>query len=148
MANFAYTPFKGRLQTADVDFPEGQDDIRIALVMTNTTIDTEQDASVLSDFTTLDEYDGANYVRKALATQAVNVDLVNNRAEFDADDIVWTALGVGTRQAQAMLLYRHVDGTAANDQAIGYIDTGGFPFNGNGGNVTVAWNAEGILQTT
>lgn len=148
MANFAYTPFKTRQQTAGVNLVEAGDDIRVMLIMTNTTADTDEDASVLSDIGTLDEYDGANYVRKALANQVVNEDAANDRAEFDADDFTWTALGVGTRQAQAMLLYRHVDGTAANDQPIAYIDTGGFPFDGNGGNVVATWNPEGIVQNT
>lgn len=148
MANFAYTPYKERLLAGDVDMDEAANDVRVILCMTNTTADTEQDAANLAAITTLDEYDGANYVRKALANQATNQDDPNNRGEFDADDITWTALGVGTRQAQGMLVYRHVDGTAANDLPIAWIDTGGFPFSGNGGNVAVTWNAEGIIQTT
>lgn len=147
MANFAYTPFKPGILLADFDLAEAADDIRIILVMTNTTADTEQDAQFVGSFTTLDEYDGANYARKALANQVVNTDLVNNRGEFDADNITWTALGVGTRQAQGMIVYKHVGADGVNP-VIGWIDTGGFPFSGNGGDVTVAWNAEGILQTT
>lgn len=149
MANFVYTPAKARLLSGDLDL--NAHDIRVALVMTNTTADTEQDASVMDDFTTLDEYDGANYARQEIANEAVNADTGNNRGEFDGDDIGWTALGAGTRQAQAMLLYRHVDGTDPNDQPIAYIDTTSpsvFPFAGNGGDVDVAWNAEGILQLT
>jgi len=148
MANFAYTPFKERLLAGDVDLDEAANDIRVLLVMTNTTADTDQDAANLAAIGTLDEYDGANYVRKALANQVTNQDDPNNRGEFDADDFSWLALGVGTRQAQAMLYYRHVDGTAANDQPIAFVDTGGFPFNGNGGTVAVAFNAEGLVQTT
>jgi len=127
---------------------EAANDVRVMLVMTNTTADTDQDAANIAAITTLDEYDGAAYVRKALANQVTNQDDPNNRGEFDADDITWTALGAGTRQAAGMVVYRHVDGTAANDLPIAYIDTGGFPFSGNGGNVTVTWNAEGIIQTT
>lgn len=149
MANFVYTPAKSKLLSADLDL--NSHDIRVAIVMTNTTADTEQDAATLSAFTTLDEYDGANYARKALANEIVNTDTTNDRGEFDADDFTWTALGAGTRQAAALLLYRYVDGTAAADQPIAYIDTTSpsvFPFSGNGGDVAVAWNAEGILQLT
>ena len=146
--SFAYTPFKERLLAGDVDMDEAANDVRVMLVMTNTTADTDQDAANIAAITTLDEYDGAAYVRKALANQVTNQDDPNNRGEFDADDITWTALGAGTRQAAGMVVYRHVDGTAANDLPIAYIDTGGFPFSGNGGNVTVTWNAEGIIQTT
>jgi hypothetical protein len=47
-----------------------------------------------------------------------------------------------------MVVYRHVDGTAANDLPIAYIDSGGFPFSGNGGAINVTVNAEGLLQVT
>jgi hypothetical protein len=149
MANFMYTPAKSRLLSGDLDL--NAHDIRVAIVMTNTTADTEQDASVMDDFTTLDEYDGSGYARQALAGEAVNTDAANNRGEFDANDIQFAALGAGTRQAAALLVYRHVDGTDPNDQPIAYIDTTSpsvFPFAGNGGDVDVAWNAEGILQLT
>lgn len=146
MASFVYTPAKSKLLSGDLDL--NLHDIRVLLCMTNTTADTDQDAAVITDITTLDEFDGANYVIIALANEAVNTDAANNRAEFDADDISWTALGAGTRQAAGMLVKRHVDGTAANDIPIAWIDTGGFPFTANGGDVNVGWNAEGILQAT
>jgi hypothetical protein len=148
MASFLYTPAKERLAKADLDFDTA--DLRLIGVMTNTTADTDQDAGTLSAIGTLDEYDGSGYSRVALSGEVVNRDDPNNRAEIDASDLApwFAALGVGTRQMQAMVLYRHVDGTAANDQPIAFIDTGGFPFSGNGGVVNVTWNAEGILQIT
>lgn len=147
MASFVYTPAKALILSGSLNFASGGDDLRVLLAMTNTTADTLQDAHNL-DEVSLDEYDGSAYVRKTLASEAVNRDDANNRAEFDAADITWTALGAGTRQAQGMVLYQHVDGTAANDILVAWIDTGGFPFTGNGGDVSVTWNAEGILQAT
>ena len=147
MASFVYTHAKALLLQGGLNFLEAGQDMRVMLVMTNTTADTDQDVENIADITTLDEYDGANYVRKALANQAVNEDAANNRGEFDADDVTWTALGAGTRQAQGMVLYRHVTNDA-DAILVAFIDTGGFPFSGNGGNVTVTWNAEGILQAT
>jgi hypothetical protein len=147
MANFAYTMFLQDVGRGEFDFQETGDDMRIVLVMTNTTADTDADAEFLGDFVTLDRYDGANYADKALANQLMDADLVNNRGEFTADNIQWAALGAGTRQAQAMLLYKFVTNDAASPN-IGFIDTGGFPFSGNGGNVDVTWNAQGILQFT
>lgn len=145
--SFVYTGAKEQIAQGGIDFREAGDDIRIALVMSNTTADTEQDKLLMNAFTTLDEYDGAAYVRKALATQTVTRDDPNDRAEFDAIDVVWTALGVGTRQAVGMLIYKHV--TDDTDSIpLAYIDTGGFPFDGNGGDVTIQWNVEGILQIT
>ena len=145
--SLVYTPFKNDLGKATYNLQEAGIDARIILVMTNTTADTEQDSKFVGDFVTLDECNGANYVRKALANQAMNEDDPNNRGEFDADDFTWTALGVGTRQNQGMVLYSHVGADGVNPN-IAFIDSGGFPFDGNGGNVTVTWNVEGILQIT
>lgn len=143
--SIVYTPFKGDLLRAGHNFTSL--DARILLAMTNTTFDTEQDDEFVGDTTTPDEYDGANYARKTLAGEAVNDDAANDRGEFDANDIQWVALGAGTRQAAGMVLFSFITNDAASP-LIAYIDTGGFPFSGNGGNVDVAWNAEGILQTT
>jgi len=118
--------------------------------MTNTTADTEADKQFISGgtgFTTLDEADGANYVRKALADEAVTADEANDRGEFDATDVTWTALGVGTRQYAGLVVFKFVTNDA-DSIPIYWIDSGGFPFWGNGGNVTAQWNAEGIGQVT
>ena len=143
--SFVYTPAKTLLAQGSLDLREAGSDLRVAMVMSNTTADTEQDAALMNAFSTLDECDGANYVRKALAAQVVNQDDPNNRAELDAVDITWTALGAGTRQNVGMILYKHVTNDA-DSIPIAYMDSGGFPFDGNGGDETVHWNAEGILQ--
>lgn len=143
-----YTPAKERLAKGDLDWDEAGHDIRVILVMTNTTADTDQDAGTISAIGTLDEYDGSGYTRPAL-TQSVVRDDANNRAELDANDFTFgSAVAAGTRQAAGMVVYRHVDGTAANDLPIAYIDSGGFPFSGNGGAINVTVNAEGLLQVT
>lgn len=127
------------------EFDLNADDIRIRLEMSNTTYDTENDGMVnLADFTTNDPCDGANYVDKALASEAVTTDDPNDRAEFTADPVTWTALGVGTRTTVGILIYKYVDGTDANDFAIAFIDIG--PITHDGSDFTVTWNAQGILQ--
>lgn len=153
MAAFVYTPAKLEIAKGDLDFDEAGDALWAMLVMSNTTADTEQDTKFVGSLVTLDEYGGANYVRKNLANQVTTEDDPNNRAEFSADTVTWSALGVGARQAIALVLYIDADndGDPADDAAnilVAYIDTGGFPFDGNGGDVTVTWNAQGILQVT
>lgn len=123
------------------------DDIRLALLMTNTTADTEQDTIFfMDDFTTLDECDGANYVRKALASEAVATDLTNDRAEFDADDVTWSALGNGTRAINGVLVFKHV--TDDTDS----IPIAWFEFsptqNPGSSDFSLIWSAEGILHLT
>lgn len=143
MASFWYTYAAQKIMNGTLDLDTH--DIRCALLMSNTTADTENDAQTISGFTTLDEMDGTNYARKTFASEAVNVDTTNDRGEFDAEDQTWTSLGAGTRAVAGALIFRFI----TNDTdaiPIAYIDTGGFPITANGGNLTITWNAEGILQ--
>ena len=145
--SFVYTPFKQKLAKADVDMDTF--DIRAILVMSNTTADTDQDAATLSAIGTLDEYDGSGYSRPDLGATTVTEDDTNNRSEVDVGDFTFGAtVAAGTRQAVGMVYYVNVDGTAANDYPVAYVDTGGFPFDGNGGAINVTVNTEGLLQVT
>lgn len=144
MANFIYNEAKRALAEAELDFGSGGGTFKVLLVMTNTTADTEDDANTISAFTTLDEMDGSGYSRQTLASQAVAEDAGNNRAYFDATDATFTSLGAGTRQVQAAIVYLHV-GADSSNIPIAFFDTGGFPFTANGGNVTIQWNASGII---
>jgi hypothetical protein len=123
------------------------DDIRIWPLMTNTTVDTERDAKdQFSDFTTVDEFDGANYASGGLAldNQAVNIDDANDRAEFDADDETVSSLGAGTRSIQGVCVGKFSVNTA------GSLPLHWLEFSSNktpdGSNFTFAFNAEGIIQ--
>lgn len=143
MASFVYNNAKRAFFAGELDLDSN--DIRVIILMTNTTANTEDTAATISAFTTLDEHNGTNYVRKACASEAISQDNTNDRAEFTYSAITWTALGAGTRQAQAFLVYKHVTNDSDSIPLI-YIDTGGFPFNTNGGDVTFTPNAEGVLQ--
>ena len=119
MASVVYNQFKKYIADGTIDLDTNN--IWAALVMTNTTVDTQNDGiEHIDDFTTLDECDGANYVRKALASKAVNLDDGNDRAEFDADNVTWSALGNGTRAVQGVLIYVDTDndGDSADDESM------------------------------
>lgn len=141
--SFYYTRALAKFMSGDIVL--STQDIRVLIVMTNTTCDSEEDTEFISGFTTLDEMDGANYVRKALANEAVVADLPNDRGEFYADDVVWSQLGAGTRQMAGIVVYKHVTGDG-DSIPIAYIDDGGFPLAANGLDFTAQWNLEGILQ--
>ncbi len=155
MANFVYTRAKTLLAQGSLDLDGVGSDIRAMLVMENTTADTEEDKTTLtgpSGFTTLGELDGGGgYARITLTSKVVNEDTANNRAEFVATDITFSACNVGTNKVAAILLFLHVNNDA-DSVPVAYIDTVSsgptFPFWTNGGDVTVQWNAEGILQIT
>ncbi len=121
--------------------------IKAALLMTNTTADTQNDGIVhLSDLTTLDECNSTGYARISLAGKAVNTDDGNDRAELDANDISFASLGGNaSRDIQGVLIYKHVDGTAANDIVIAFIDFAA-DIGLGASQIDIPWNAEGIIQ--
>ena len=83
--------------------------------------------------------------RKSLASKAVTQNDTDNRAEFDAADLTWTALGIG-ETIQAAMLIKEITNDAATP-LIAYIDFGtGVPT--NGGDITIQWGATGILHLT
>lgn len=91
------------------------------------------------------ELSGTGYSRQSLGSKTVAYDSANDRVEFDAADTVWTAITAGTA-AQATV---HRDNaTDATSTLMCNVDTGGFPVVTNGGDVTIQWNAEGIVQQT
>ena len=141
-----YLPFTSKVMRSDFDLANG--DIEVLLVMASTTADTESDMCFISDITTLDEFDGANYVRKTLASKTVTSDtgVASDLGRFDAADVVWTALGAGTRDLTGAIVYKHVAGadSDATSPLITYYDDT-LPVTAGGGDVTIEWNASGLL---
>jgi hypothetical protein len=96
--------------TLQGDFDWVVDEIRIILVMSNSTVEIE-DPSFISGFTTLDEFDGSGNSRFTLITHTITRDDIHNKAYFAAGaetNIFWSALGPGTRKALGVLFYKFV----------------------------------------
>jgi hypothetical protein len=122
-------------------------DIRAILCMSNTTADTEKDADTISGITTLDESDATGYARVALTGEASNIDDTNDRAEMDANDVVFSGLsGNATRDYQGVLLYRHVTNDTDSVPVV-FVEFSS-TVTKNATSVTIPWNAEGIIQAT
>lgn len=143
MANLMFTKATELLLSGSLDF--ANDDIRIALVDATTTAVADRDAATLSGISTLGEIAGTGYVRKVLANTVVNRDDPNNQSEFDADDVLWSAINAGT--AVAAIIYKHVTNDTDSIPLI-YIDEGDFPIVTNGSDATIVWDAEGIMKVT
>jgi hypothetical protein len=142
MANVVYNTAKKRL--LDGGFNWGSLDLRVLLVTSGYVVDA--DDVFVDDLTPgSNELAGTGYVRKALASESTAQDDVNDRAEGDADDVTWTGINAGT--TAAAVIFTQVT-TDADSWLVAYIDTGGFPITTNGGDLTIQWNAEGILQLT
>lgn len=65
---------------------------------------------------------------------------------FDGGDLTYTS--VSGNSVEALVVYRHNSGASSTWKLVFYEDTGvtGLPVTPNGGNITVTWNASGILQ--
>ena len=145
MASVVTNEFKLRSASA---YLSGKD-IRARLVMTLTTCDTENDGvAKLVDYTTIDPADSTGYADVALANEAASKDDAGDRGEIDADDVVFSGLGGdASRDYQGVLLYEFVDGTNANDIPAVFIDFAtDIPLTAT--QVTVPWDAEGLIQYT
>lgn len=146
MASFVYNAAKKQLLDGDLDF-NAPDDIRVLLLEANSDVNPDDATiqAVLARAGTT-ELSSAGYARQALTGEVTSQDDVNDRAEFDADDVTFPSVSqAAAEQAVAAVIYKHVtDDTDAIP--IAHIDTGGFPITPNGSDITIQWNAEGILQ--
>lgn len=99
------------------------------------------------------ELSGTGYVagyagagRKTLAGKTITESDATDRAIFDANDLVWAAINAGT--AAAVIIFKNGSADDTTSKLIAYIDSGGFPKVTNGGDLTVTWNAAGVVQLT
>ncbi len=151
MAPLVYNRAKAEIMDGTIDLLS--DVLKIMLVTSSYVADADND--FVDEAGANDPIDheltGTGYVagfagsgRKTLSGKVVSEDDANDRAEFDdTADITWTGIDAGT--AAAAILYKHITADTAS-VLIAYIDTGGFPVVTNGGDLTIQWNAEGILQ--
>jgi len=148
MASFAYNIAKFQLLNADLDF-NAPDDIRVLLLEANSDVNADDAdvAAVLARAGTT-ELTSTGYSRGALAGEATSQDDVNDRGEFDATDLVFSAISQAAAETVvAALVFKFITNDA-DSIPIAHIDTGGFPITPNGSDITLQWNAQGILQTT
>lgn len=142
MASVVYNSAKNAILTAYL----ATLDARAKLLMSNTTAGTQNDGVVnVADITTLDLCDATGYADQTLAGEAVATDDANDRAEYDATDIVFSGLGGdASRNYVGVLIIDYVDGTNANDIVAFYIEFSAAR-DAAATSVTVPWNTEGIL---
>lgn len=65
---------------------------------------------------------------------------------FDGADVTFTA--VTGASIEALVIYRKNSGANTTWRLVSYVDTGatGLPVTPNGGNISITWNASGIIQ--
>lgn len=148
MAAFTYNVAKKALLDATLDF-DLPNDIRVILLEANSDVNPDDAtlAAVLARAGTT-ELSSTGYLRSdgVLTGEVTSQDDVNDRAEFDAADVTFTAVSqLAAETVVAAVLFKFVT-TDADSIPIAHIDTGGFPKTPNGSDITITWNAEGILQ--
>ena len=118
------------------------DTIKVALVTSSYSpdIDTHDQFDDISDELAA----SGNYTSggEALASKSVSADDTNDRGEFNATDLTWTAL-TPSAAFRYGIIYRST-GTPSTSRLIAYIDFGADQDPG-GSDFTIQWHADGIL---
>ncbi len=136
MANAVYLEYKQSLLTADANTAltgTGATGLYAALVDTGTYTysSAHQFYSSLSGIVGTDQEIGSVTTADGLV---------------DGADVTFAA--VTGASVEALVLYRKNAGANTTWRLVAYIDTGvtGLPVTPNGGNITITWNASGIVQ--
>jgi hypothetical protein len=141
-----YNNFKEQVMEGIFNLATGGDTLKLILVSTHTpNIDTH---TVYLDVTA-DEYStasGYTAAGQSLTGQDVTQDNTDDEGVFDAADLTWTSLGpLSPNTPSHCILYDDTPTTPA-DPLIAYWTLGTTAT--NGGNYTIAWGTEGIINLT
>lgn len=130
-----YNPGLLKLLDGTIDFEN--DTIKLLLVDETHTFDKTDE--FVSDIVA-NEASGTGYSRKTLANTSIALDAGNDRVEFDADDISYTALDAGT--IASAIIYKEVTNDA-DSPLIADVDFTNLVTNGS--DVDLQVNAEGFF---
>lgn len=138
-----FNEFSNQLLTGEHDL-NATDTVKVALI-TNTTVPTASTASpTLSDFT---QVTGTNYTAGGeTINSAATSNVSGSTYKFDGDNVSWTQNAGGPTNIYYGIIYND---TNASDMAIGFVDMttdgGTTPISLAAGNISINWNASGIL---
>jgi hypothetical protein len=141
---FVYPNGERRFRSSLLDWAAA--DVRLLLVMANSTAGATPAADFVSDIVTLDECNAAGYARTAITGRSVDVDTVNKVVALLAAQTDLPAFAAGSRPNIGAVIYEHVGADSANPVLM-YIDAAPyFPFQAVGSPVRFLWNATGIVR--
>ena len=151
IASQVFNVFKKQIMDGTIDLTAN--DIRVMLIRGGSSAGSsaDRDFDTVQSITTLAEVDGTGYTgghagadRRSVSTKTQTIDDANDRAEFDGDDITWTAIGSVVGQCEGALLYKK--NTSDGDSVpIAYIKFASTK-NLDGGDLTINFDVQGILQ--
>lgn len=113
--------------------------------------DGDYTGDIFDGGTTATEFAGTGYTRTDgdHTSKTITEDNTNNRAEYDAADVTFAGLDGDAIQFALVDKMVGTDWTTPlDDPLVAFIDSADFPLTTNGGDVTISWNAEGIVHIT
>lgn len=139
------------------------DTVKVALVNDSTAYSFNPDSDtfvndVLDGGTTAQEFgngSGTGYSRQTLSNVAVTQDNTDDEGVIDADDVTFNSLDGAT--IQAIIIYKQVGGddtTPGDDPILNVLDDNSagsvadLPLTTNGGDVTIQFDSEGVINFT
>lgn len=133
MANAVYPKYKQALLDGDTNIDVNDGIVKAALVDTVTYT-----YSALHDF-----YDDVSAAVIGTPQTIANTTVTDGL--LDGDNVTFTA--VSGNSVEAIVIYIDT-GVAITSRLVAYLDTGvtGLPVTPNGGDITITWNASGIIQ--
>jgi len=136
--------YKGFYQSLDAGTLTPTPDIRCALAMTGFSFGAD---SINLDDGTLDEFDGSGYARYDVANPTGAYVDADDAFVIDGDSGSFgDPVGIGTDDLERLVVYLHVDGTAANDIILASTDTGVAGAVVSGGALELVVPAEGLIR--
>ena len=141
MANLIYNSFKANIGDGTVDWDDNSGTtIKVMLVTSAYAVDIDAH-TVKSDI--LNEVSGTGYTAggNAILNRVVTVDITNNVANYDGDDVTWAS---STITAAYGIVYKDT-GTDSTSPLIAYIDFGGNK-SSSAGDFTIQWATDGIFK--
>lgn len=144
MASIVYTNAVRLLLSGGLNLTS--DTLKVMLVDSGYTPDKDHDfVSSASG----DELSGTGYTagfngagRKTLASKTFTANDTGDFAYFDAADSTWSAINAGTIN-RAIVIKEVTDDT--DSILIACLDSTSFPLATNGGDITLSWNASGLV---
>lgn len=142
MASLIYNSFKRDIANGSIDL----DTDTIGVLLVTAAYTPDQDLHTKRSDVTGEVAAGGGYTAggRDLANKTVTVDNTNNRAIFDADDLVWANATITARGA---VLFKRRGGAASADELVCYIDFGS-DISSTAADWTLAFNSVGIVALT
>ena len=148
--------YKEKLMEGTFDHPN--ETLRVALLSDNTAYTFDPDNhtfvnDIIDGGTTATEFTGSGYSRQTLSNVTTTQDDTDDEGVTDADDLTFTSLDGDT--IQAVVIYKQVggdDNSPGDDPVVAVYDDDSagsladLPLTTNGGDVTLAFSSEGVVN--